>query len=150
MTSLPTFPPAIDRRMSTRSDYGAGREGSRLNLYTIGFTRRSAADFFGTIRSAWPSPARRRAPPQHLHLAGFAKQDDLRFFLAEICQAEYHHELLLAPDDELLDDRLARRVPWPRYEERFLAALARARGGESASAHAVRGTDCPALHRAAG
>jgi len=36
-------------------------------------------------------------------LAGFAKRDDLEFFLKEICQAEYHHQPMLSPDKDLLD-----------------------------------------------
>jgi len=46
-------------------------------------------------------------------LAGFAKREDLRFFLNEICGAEYRHELLLAPTQAMLDDYKKSRGPWP-------------------------------------
>jgi hypothetical protein len=36
-------------------------------------------------------------------LAGFAKRDDLSFFLEELCGAEYLHEPLLAPTRDILD-----------------------------------------------
>jgi len=36
-------------------------------------------------------------------LAGFAKRDDLAFFLKELCGAEYSHEPMLAPTSALLD-----------------------------------------------
>lgn len=57
-------------------------------------------------------------------LAGFAKRDDLRYFLQAIGEIGYEHRPELAPDDALLDDHKQRRVTWPDYERRFLALLA--------------------------
>ena len=56
-------------------------------------------------------------------LAGFAKRDDLEFFLKEICQAEYHHQPMLSPDKDLLDGYKKKTVSWEQYEQRFLAVL---------------------------
>jgi uncharacterized protein (DUF488 family) len=57
-------------------------------------------------------------------LAGFAKRDDLRFFLAEICGAEYVHEPRLAPTQELLDAYKKAKGDWDDYQRRFLQLLA--------------------------
>lgn len=57
-------------------------------------------------------------------LAGFAKRDDLQFFLREICQAEYHHEPLLAPTEEILDAYKQKQISWEQYETRYLDLLA--------------------------
>ncbi len=57
-------------------------------------------------------------------LAGFAKRHDLEYFLDEICQAEYRHEPMLSPDQELLDGFKKKTVPWEQYESRFLELLA--------------------------
>jgi uncharacterized protein YeaO (DUF488 family) len=57
-------------------------------------------------------------------LAGFSKRDDLAFFLRAICQAEYRHELLLAPSPELLDGYRKAHGAWEDYERGFLALLA--------------------------
>ena len=38
-----------------------------------------------------------------LQLAEFAKNDDLQFFLREICHMEYVHLPILAPTAEMLD-----------------------------------------------
>src|SRR3712207_5719690 len=98
-----------------------------MRLYTIGFTQRSAADFFGTLRRAGIRrlvDVRRRNSGQ---LAGFSKREDLPFFLAELCGAEYVHEPRLAPSEELLGDYRKKRLGWSEYEPRFLALLAERR-----------------------
>lgn len=57
-------------------------------------------------------------------MAGFAKRDDLEYFLHEICGAEYLHQPILSPDRELLDGYKKKTVPWDEYERRFLDLLA--------------------------
>jgi hypothetical protein len=56
-------------------------------------------------------------------LAGFAKRDDLSFFLEELCSAEYLHEPLLAPTREMLDAYRKGRESWAGYEKRFLELM---------------------------
>jgi len=57
-------------------------------------------------------------------LAGFTKRDDLRFFLREICDADYVHQPLLAPTQEMLDGYKKQRSTWQEYERLFLDLLA--------------------------
>jgi len=57
-------------------------------------------------------------------LAGFAKAQDLPFFLRELCGAEYLHEPLLAPAEDLFQDYRKKAIDWHRFEERFLGLLA--------------------------
>jgi uncharacterized protein (DUF488 family) len=94
-----------------------------LRLYSIGFTQRSAEDFFGTLRNA----GIRRLMDVRLNntsqLAAFAKRDDLRFFLHEICAADYIHQPLLAPTQEMLDRYRKEKRGWPQYEREFLNLL---------------------------
>ena len=95
-----------------------------MEVYTIGFTKRSAADFFGALRQSGV----RRLVDVRLNnssqLAGFTKCGDLPFFLREICAADYRHEPLLAPTQDLLDDYRKRKGSWQEYERRFLQLLA--------------------------
>lgn len=60
-------------------------------------------------------------------LAGFAKRDDLKFFLREICDIEYVHEPMLAPTQEMLDRYKKLRGNWTDYEREFLALMAERR-----------------------
>ena len=56
-------------------------------------------------------------------LAGFAKKDDLAYFLKEICGMEYVHLLPLAPTQEMLDEYKKQRGDWKTYETRFLELM---------------------------
>jgi uncharacterized protein (DUF488 family) len=98
-----------------------------VEIYTIGFTKRTAAQFFGALRQHGV----RRLIDVRLNnssqLAGFSKRSDLPYFLQQICGAEYVHEPLLAPTQELLDAYRKHRKTWETYEVGFLELLAKRR-----------------------
>src|ERR671915_619838 len=93
-----------------------------MEVYTIGFTKKTASEFFGALRRA----RTRRLLDVRLNnssrLAGFARRDDLPFFLQELCGAEYVHEPRLAPTRELLD-AYRKGGRWPDYERAFVELL---------------------------
>ena len=68
-----------------------------MKLYTIGFTQRSAADFFDALKRAGVTRLIDVRLNNVSQLAGYSKKNDLRYFLHEICGATYHHDLNLAP-----------------------------------------------------
>lgn len=92
-------------------------------LYTIGFTKSSAARFFGRLQEA----GIRRLVDIRLHntstLAGFTKKDDLAFFLRAILDVEYVHEPLLAPTPELLKAYQGKQLGWDEYAARYNALI---------------------------
>jgi uncharacterized protein (DUF488 family) len=83
-----------------------------MEIYTVGFTQKSAAEFFDLLRSSGV----RRLVDVRLNnvsqLAGFTKRNDLRFFLRELAGIEYVHEPRLAPTKEILDDYKKKRISW--------------------------------------
>ena len=95
-----------------------------MRLFTIGFTKSSAERFFTRLQQA----GAKRLVDVRLHnvsqLAGFAKRDDLRYFLKAICAIDYVHRPELAPTDVLLDDYKKRKGEWSTYERRFLELMA--------------------------
>lgn len=93
-------------------------------MYTIGFSRKTAAEFFQALRRAGIKRVVDVRLNNTSQLAGFTKRGDLTFFLKELCNAEYTHETLLAPTYDLL--RLYKREAgdWNEYESRFLALMA--------------------------
>lgn len=95
-----------------------------MEVYSIGFTQKTAEQFFGLLKRA----GIRRLVDIRLNnssqLAGFAKCGDLAYFLREICGAEYVHQLLLAPTQEMLDTYKKRKGVWDEYEREFLALMA--------------------------
>ena len=56
-------------------------------------------------------------------LAGFSKRDDVKYFLKTICNADYRHEPLLAPTQEILDAYKKSKGAWEDYERQFLSLM---------------------------
>jgi uncharacterized protein (DUF488 family) len=102
-----------------------------MEIYSIGFTQKSASEFFGALKDHGIERLLDVRLNNTSQLAAFAKQADLAYFLREICGAAYEHEPLLAPTQEMLDAFKKRKGSWDAYEETFLA-LMRARKIESA------------------
>jgi uncharacterized protein (DUF488 family) len=103
-------------------------------VHTIGFTKKSAEKFFTLLRQ---SGARRLVDVRLNNvsqLAGFAKRDDLEFFLREVCGMDYAHVPTLAPTQQLLDSYRKSGSAWDAYEQDFLA-LMRERHVESTVPH---------------
>ena len=102
-----------------------GKPPRPLQLYTIGFTKKSAKQFFGMLKEAGVKrivDVRRRPNSQ---LAGFANNRDLPWFL-ELCNVDYVHFAELAPSTELLDDYRKKRIDWESedgYERRFMQQM---------------------------
>lgn len=112
-----------------------------LRLFTIGFTRKSAEEFFTRLQEAGV----RRVVDVRLNnvsqLAGFSKRDDLRYFLQAIGGIDYVHLPDLAPTQEMLDGYKKQKGDWPEYERRFLALMAERRIETTAAAQ-LRDGDC--------
>jgi uncharacterized protein (DUF488 family) len=95
-----------------------------VEIFTIGFTRTTAEDFFERLRSNRIERLLDVRLNNRSQLAGFAKRDDLAYFLRELVGAEYEHAPQLAPTQDILDDfKKKKEMPWAEYEERFLALM---------------------------
>jgi uncharacterized protein (DUF488 family) len=94
-----------------------------MRIFTIGFTKKSARDFFGKLKQSGV----RRLVDVRLNnvsqLAGFAKKDDLRFFAEAISNIGYLHLPQLAPTQEMLDTYRKAKGGWPNYERQFLELM---------------------------
>ena len=102
-----------------------------MEIYSIGFTQKSASQFFGALKTAGIERLLDVRLNNTSQLAGFAKQADLKYFLREICGAAYEHEPLLAPTQEILDAFKKQKGNWDAYTDAYLA-LIRSRKAESA------------------
>ena len=101
-----------------------------MEIYSIGFTQKSASEFFGTLKANGIERLLDVRLNNTSQLAGFAKQSDLPYFLREICGAAYEHEPLLAPTQEILDAFKKHKGSWDDYTEAYLG-LIRSRKVES-------------------
>jgi uncharacterized protein (DUF488 family) len=95
-----------------------------MKIFTIGFTKKSAREFFGKLRL----PGLVRLIDVRLNnvsqLAGFSKRDDLAFFCESILSIPYVHLPELAPTQEMLDQYKKVRGDWVEYEKKFLWLMA--------------------------
>jgi len=98
-----------------------------MKLCTIGFTKKTARQFFEILRRAGVKKLVDIRLNNRSQLAGFTKKEDLEYFLQTICGASYHHLPALAPTQDILDDLKKRNGTWSQYEERF-QKLMRERG----------------------
>ena len=101
-----------------------------MEIYSIGFTQKSASEFFGTLKANGIERLLDVRLNNTSQLAGFAKQSDLPYFLRAICGAAYEHEPLLAPTQEILDAFKKHKGSWDDYTEAYLG-LIRSRKVES-------------------
>jgi uncharacterized protein (DUF488 family) len=111
-----------------------------MKVFTIGFTKKSARDFFGALRRS----GLKRIVDVRLNnvsqLAGFSKRDDLQFFAEVIPNVGYMHLAELAPTQEMLDDYKKKRGSWFDYETRFLNLMAERRIEEIVSKEIIDGS----------
>src|SRR5438876_506095 len=91
-----------------------------MRLFTIGFTKKSAETFFETLRESGAARVVDVRLNNVSQLAGFAKKQDLAYFVRQICGMGYVHMPLLAPTQELLDDYKKHGGSWAAYEQQFL------------------------------
>lgn len=99
----------------------------QATVATIGFTQTTAESFFDRLLGAGV----RRVVDVRLHntsqLAGFAKAEDLAYFLGRIGGIGYEHQPLLAPTDDMLKAYKKEKGDWSVYEGRFMGLLAQRR-----------------------
>ena len=94
-----------------------------MQLYTIGFTQKSAKTFFGLLRqNGIQRLVDIRISPQG-QLSGFARQEDLPYFLEELAgQCSYVHMPILAPTKEMMHAYRG-GWDWQRYRTGFEALM---------------------------
>ena len=88
-------------------------------LFTIGFTKRSAAQFFGALQSVNIGLVVDIHLNNTSQLAGFTKRADLAYFLDRICGIPYRHEPTFAPTSELLVAMRGGELPWDEFAGAF-------------------------------
>jgi uncharacterized protein (DUF488 family) len=95
----------------------------QIELFTVGFTKKSARDFFEKLRAAGVKRVVDVRLNNVSQLAGFSKRDDLEYFLTRILNVEYVEAPLLAPTQPMLDAYRKNKGPWENYERDFLRLM---------------------------
>ena len=92
-------------------------------LMTIGFTKKSAKDFFEMLQENEVRKLVDTRISNNSQLAGFAKGRDLEYFTQCICNAPYAHNLAYAPTKDLLAKYRKKEMTWEAYEVEYLNLL---------------------------
>ncbi|MES0871659.1 DUF488 family protein [Pseudovibrio sp. SCP19] len=93
------------------------------NLTTIGFTKTTAENFFGRLQDAGVKKVIDVRLNITSQLAGFAKSNDLSFFLEAIGGIGYEHQPLLAPDQDMFKAFKKEKGDWTIFKDRFMGLL---------------------------
>ena len=94
----------------------------QITLCTIGFTGKTAEEFFRLLADAGVRKVVDVRENRIGQLSGYAKHPDLEFFLQRIGGIAYAHEPLLAPSPPIREAYRASK-DWAAYETAFLALL---------------------------
>ncbi len=110
-----------------------------MKVFTIGFTKSTAERFFGRLQGAGVRKLLDVRLNNVSQLAGFAKKDDLAYFLKAIGGIQYLHLPELAPNQEMLDAYKKAGGDWATYEARFLNLMASRRIEETVPRSTIDG-----------
>jgi len=89
-----------------------------MNLFTVGFTKKTAETFFCLLESHHINCLVDIRVHPGTQLSGFAKDRDLAYFLRRLLDCEYIHLPALAPTEEILTTYRKDRN-WDQYVKRF-------------------------------
>ena len=93
------------------------------NIYTIGFTHKTAEDFFTILKKSGTSTLIDVRLNNTSQLAGFSKYPDIRFFLEQICNIKYIHDIKFAPEESTLSLYKKKQINWDEYVVQFEATM---------------------------
>lgn len=117
-----------------------------IQLFTIGFTEKSAERFFDLLAGNGVTCITDTRVNTTGQLSGFAKGSDLAFFARTIGNMQYAHHLDLAPTRELLARYRAKELSWEAYETEYLLANSKKYGGRCLAGIEVERDEAGALH----
>ena len=112
-----------------------------MTIYTIGFTRKSAEQFFTTLAESGVQSVLDVRLNNTSQLAGFTRRNDLCYFLKSLNNISYAHLVELAPEAQMLEDYRAKRISWDEYAEQYTRLL-RSRPEAIAILKALEPRDC--------
>ena len=95
----------------------------KIRLYTIGFTKKSAEQFFELLLQNKVKQLVDVRINNSSQLAGFAKGADLQYFVRVIGNMNYAYIEDFAPTKELLNDYQNKRIDWEEYQKIYCNLL---------------------------
>ena len=92
-------------------------------ICTMGFAQKNAKTFFELLKANNVEALIDIRLNNKSQLAGFTKGSDLEYFLPNLCNCEYYHEIDFAPTKEILDSYKDKKTTWKEYESSFFPLI---------------------------
>ena len=94
-----------------------------MEVYTAGFTKWLAKDFFSQLKDLKIHKLIDIRLRPNSQLSGFTREVNFSFFLENLSNVKYEHQLSLAPTKELLNKRRNEGLSWQDFEFEYLNLL---------------------------
>jgi len=88
-------------------------------IYTIGFTKKNAEIFFELLRANEIDILLDVRLKNTSQLAGFSRYPDVEYFMNKILGAEYIHDTVFAPTDDIMKDYKDKKIDWSEFISRY-------------------------------
>ena len=95
-----------------------------MTVFSLGFTKKNAEQFFHLLRANHVKTVLDVRLNNVSQLAGFAKRDDLAFFLREVANIDYVAMPDWAPTESLMKQYKSGDIGTERFEDDFMALMA--------------------------
>ena len=92
-------------------------------MFTIGFTKKKAADFFSLLIENDVKLVVDIRLNNTSQLAAFAKFPDIEYFLYKICNIDYIHDKSFSPEESTLSKYKKKLISWEQYEDEFNSTM---------------------------
>lgn len=89
-----------------------------MNIYTIGFTKKTAKEFFEKLQIADAKYLLDTRLNNKSQLAGFTKKGNIEYFIDELTEMDYLEFPILAPTSEILKQYRS-DGDWDAYEDKY-------------------------------
>ncbi len=90
-----------------------------MYLYTIGFTQKTAQQFFDPIKHYGIQILVDVRLYTKSQLSGFTNGRDMPYFLDRLCDCKYEHRIDYAPTKKLLNDYRKEFITWQEYAVQY-------------------------------
>jgi uncharacterized protein (DUF488 family) len=95
-----------------------------ITIFTIGFSKKNAQEFFTKLHDAGVIKVIDIRLNNTSQIAGFAKKDNLEYFLKVIADIGYTHRPEFAPTIEILDGyKKKKTINWSEFKQQFSSLM---------------------------
>ena len=112
---------------------------SSIRLFTIGFTKKNARQFFSLLQGGGVRKVLDTRLNNVSQLAGFTKRDDLSFFLEQVAGIGYEHAEQLAPTGLMLKRYKQGEISWGDYASEYQVLIQKRQVESQFTADALNG-----------